>query len=137
MNAKTSSAVRKNPSASCNCFACSSATSDDLTASMPFGSADWMLDRRSGTDVPSSATTSIWSNSPTLSSTSCAVAVSNAASVAPARLSASPKPSVPEIVNSRGGPWNRIVIVSPTARSYFVAVAASTATSVGPDGALP
>ncbi len=51
MNANTSSAVRKNPSASCNCFACSSATSDDLTASTPFGSADWMLDRRSGTDV--------------------------------------------------------------------------------------
>jgi hypothetical protein len=62
-----------------------------------------MLDRRSGTDVPASATTSIWSNSPTLSSTFCAVATSNAASVAPARLSASPNPRMPVIVNSCGG----------------------------------
>ena len=137
MNAKTSSAVRKNPNASCNCFACSSATSDDLTASMPFGSSAWMLVRRSGTDVPSSATTSIWSNSPTLSSTFCAVATSNAASVAPARLSASPNPRMPVIVNSCGGPWNRIVMVSPMARSNFLAVAASTPTSVGPAGGSP
>ena len=37
MNANTSNAVRKNPRASCNCFACSLTTSDALTASMPFG----------------------------------------------------------------------------------------------------
>ena len=86
MNAKTSRAVRKKPSASWTCFACSSATSDDFTASTPFGSTDWMLDCSSGTEAPSSATTSIWSNSPSLSSTFCAVAVSNAASVAPAEV---------------------------------------------------
>ena len=137
MKAKTSSAVRKNPRASFNCLDCSSATAALVTDSTPFGSTSasrcW-----SWTAVTSgSATTSISSNIPVLPRTSCAVGVSNMASVAPARLSASPKPAIPEIVNSRGGPWNKIRMVCPTARSYFFAVPASTATWSAPTGFSP
>ena len=138
MNAKTSSAVRKNPSASCNCFACSSATSDDLTASTPFGSTAWMLDRRSrhrravgGDDVDLVELPVLVEH--LLRGGRVERGERRAREVV--RL-AEPE-RCPTIVNSCGGPWSRILMVSPTDRSNFLAVAASTATSRRAGGRLP
>ena len=102
MKAKTSSAVRKNPSPSFSALDCSSATVADVMASTPSGSTDWMSARSSLAGTPSSPTTLIVSNTPSLPRTFCAVVVSKIASVAPARLSASPNLRMPEIVNSPG-----------------------------------
>ena len=100
MKAKTSRAVRKNPSPSFKAFDCSSATVADVTASTPSGSTDWISARSSLAATLSSPTTLIVSKTPSLPSTRCAVVVSKIASVAPARLSASPNERRPEIVNS-------------------------------------
>ena len=107
-NAKTSSAVLKKPSPSCNACVASSATVVDVTASAPSGRTASTEARSSEAATPSSPTTLIASNTPCLSSTRWAVSVSKTASVAPARLSASPNPAMPTIVNSPGGPWNRM-----------------------------
>ena len=118
MNANTSSAIRKKPSPSFSCSDCSSATEVLVTASTLGG--QHLLDRGSRAARgrrPRRPSTEIESNSPSLSSTRCAVGNVNDASVAPPRLSASPKPTIPEIVNSSGGPWNRIFTCSPTVRS--------------------
>ncbi|GIV00261.1 MAG: hypothetical protein KatS3mg014_1876 [Actinomycetota bacterium] len=135
--AKTRSAVRKNPSASLNASAFSSATEALVTASSPFGNTAWIRSRSSSAGTPSAASTLMASYTPTLSKRSCAVRRSKKASVAPARLSASPKPAIPTISNSPGGPVNRIRTRSPSSRSWARAVAASIATSSGPSGARP
>ena len=61
-----------------------------------------------------SPSTSIWSTLPTLSSRCWAVRRSNAARVAPARLSVSPKPTRPATVNVPVPSWKTILTVSPT-----------------------
>ena len=62
---------------------------------------------------------------------------SKEASVAPARPLALPNLTMPETVNRWGGPWNRILTVSPTWKSYLSAVPLSMTTWSGPTGALP
>ena len=135
--AKTSSAVRMKPSPSLTWLAASSAACVAVTASTPCGRTDCTRVRRTEAETPSSATTSMVSNWPSAPSTRCAVAVSNATSVAPPRLSALPNPSRPVIVNCSGGPWNRIVMRSPTWRSALLAVETSTPTSPACCGGFP
>ena len=138
MAANTSRAIRKNPRPSFSCSDCSSATEVAVSASVFGGSSCWIVSRSCAGSMPSSPSTEMESNTPSLLRTRWAVAVSNSARVAPPRLSASPNPAMPEIVNSSGAmPSNRIVIGEPTVRSYVVAVAASTATSCGPVGCSP
>ena len=59
--------------------------------------------------------------SPGVPSTCCAVAVSKYADVVPPRsLIPSPYPTVPTTVNSCVGPWNRTLIVEPSAMSWLL-----------------
>ena len=138
MKANTRSAIRKNPRPSFSCLGL-------LVGDRGAGDAprrlrrEHLLDGRAAAaraSTPSSPTTEIESKTPSLSSTLWAVGVSNSARVAPARLSASPNPAIPEIVKSSGAlPWNRIVDrrARPSGRTCF-AVAASTTTSSGSVG---
>ncbi len=63
--------------------------------------------------------------------------MSNAASVAPARLFAVPNLAMPVMVNVCVGPWSRIRTRSPTENPYFCAVPRSMTTSCGVVGRLP
>ncbi len=128
MKANTRRAIRKNPSPCFSAFDCSSATDELVTACTPLGSTCSMLVRSVAGSTPSAALTEIESKTPTLSSTFCAVGVSNSARVAPARLSASPNPAMPEMVNACWPPTKLIVIFWPTVRLYLLAVPASTTT---------
>ena len=128
MNANASNAVRKNPSPSWSAFDCSSDTVALVTASTPFGRADVTCTRNAEGSTPSFATTSISSNTPGLPRKSCAVFRSNRASVAPPRLSAVPKPVMPEIVKVRTPSGPTMSMDSPSVRWYLDAVPASTTT---------
>ena len=74
---------------------------------------------------------------PTRSNKLWAVGRSNAASVAPARLSAVPNVTRPEMVKVCGGPCNRMRTWSPTTKWYLVAVPSSMTTWCGVVGAEP
>ena len=87
--------------------------------------------------APGDATTSMKSNCPTSPMTRCAVGMSKAARVAPARLSAVPKRARPVMVKVWVGPCNRMRTWSPTLKSYFCAVPRSITTSWGVVGAVP
>ena len=135
--AKPSRPVVKKLSPSATAALDSATTSADVTASSPPGRTAAMRSRSSSGEVPGSPATAISSNTPALPSTCCAVARSKVAMVAPARLSASPNPAIPDTVNCRGPSASRIVTGSPGAKPCFAAVAASSTTSPGPDGASP
>ena len=145
MTAKTSRAVLKMSMKPLTWSAPSSASWSPVTASQPSGStpsqaagsASSTRVRSSKADTPSTACMSIVSYWPTLPSTRWAVMVSKAARVAPARLSASPKPAMPTTSYSSGGPWPRMPTRAPTSIFWALAVPASMATSPGPAGALP
>ena len=92
----------RSPSPSFNCSDCSSATVGLVSASVFGGRTCWIWARSCPGATPSSPTTEMESNTPSLSRTRWAVGVSNRASVAPPRLSASPNPAMPLIVNSSG-----------------------------------
>ncbi len=115
--AKTRSAVLKNPSACCTESALSSATCWLVTTSTPAGTAPFTRSRSSIDETPSTALASTLSKRPTLPNTRWAVVSSKMARVAPARLSASPKPVMPTTVNSSVGPRNSTLTLSPRAKS--------------------
>jgi hypothetical protein len=100
-----------------------------VLACTPSGSTLWILLRSSSALIPGSAATSIVSYIPLPFRAVCAVWGSNATTVAPPRLSASPNPKTPTMAASIGGPWRSTVTRSPTWRSCLRAVAASTAIS--------
>ncbi len=87
--------------------------------------------------APGWAMTLMLSNLPTSPSTACAVDVSNAASVAPARLLAVPKRAKPVMVNVLVGPSSRMRTCWPTLKWYFSAVPRSMTTSCDVVGAVP
>ena len=74
---------------------------------------------------------------PTRSKSFWAVGRSKAAMVAPARLSAVPKPTMPVRVKVWGGPISRTRTRSPMWKWYLAAVEASMTTSSGPAGGEP
>jgi hypothetical protein len=109
----------------------SSDTWAEVTASTPEGTAAAMRCRRSSVRTPSAARTSTWSTRPCLPSTRCAVRPSKVASVAPARLSASPNPTTPTTVNVPVPSSKTIRALSPGTYPALAAVAASRATWSG------
>ncbi len=137
IRAKINRKVVKNPSALLTCWADSLASSAPVTASYPGGSCLLTSDLSELADVPLLARRLTVSNWPTRLSRFWAVGSSNEARVAPARPLALPNLTMPETVNSWGGPWNRILTVSPTWKSYLSAVPLSMTTWSGPTGAFP
>ncbi len=137
MKAKTSSAVEKKPSAWLMELVCSVATVWPDTTSTPAGSWRAMARWRAALSVPGLARTLMESNCPTSPNTCWAVGRSKAASVAPARLSAEPNLTRPEMVKVRVGPASRTRTRSPTLKWYLSAVPTSMATSVELVGAVP
>ena len=93
----------------------------------------WTVDR----STPGAATTSMASRWPVSPNSCWAVGSENAASVAPARLSAVPNRTMPVRVKVRGGPASRIRTCWPRVKWYFWAVPASMTTSSGVVGARP
>ncbi len=137
MNAKTSNAVLKMLNAELILLVCSLTTVWPVTTSTPGGSAA-AIDRCTvALSAPGLATTSTASNWPGCPNSACAVGMSNAASVAPARLFAVPNLAMPVMVNVRVGPFNRIRTRSPTENPYFCAVPRSITTSCGVVGGRP
>ena len=104
MNAKTSSAVLKKPSAWLMAPVASLMTVWPVTTSSPRGSARAMSRCTVALSAPGWATTLMVSNLPTSPSRRWAVGVSKAASVAPARLLAVPKRASPVMVKVFVGP---------------------------------
>ena len=108
MNAKTNSAMLKKLRAWPIALVASSTTVLPVTTSTPGGRERAMARCTLCWLLPGVATTLMVSNLPTSPSTAWAVGMSNAARVAPARLSAVPKRARPLMVNVRGGPSRRI-----------------------------
>ena len=137
MNANTSRAVEKNDRAWLMSLVCSLATVCPVTTSTPAGSTVAISCCRAGLSVPGLAATSMALKRPTRPNSCWAVGRSNAARVAPARLSAVPNRTMPVRVKVRGGPSSRTRTCSPTAKWYFCAVPASITTSLGVVGGRP
>ena len=76
-------------------------------------------------------------NRPTSLKRCWAVGRSKAARVAPARLSAVPNLTRPEMVKVCGGPENSMRTWPPTLKWYLLAVPTSMRTSLGVVGAVP
>ena len=112
--AKTSRMFVNMPRPSRTAAELSSASSRPVSASDPAGRTAAMSSRSSSALTPSSATTATWSTWPALPSSFWAVPVSNAAIVAPARLSVSPKPTTPTTVKAPVPSWKTMPARSPT-----------------------
>ena len=129
IKANTSKAVEKNERAWSMELVCSLTTVWPVTTSAP-GGKDRAMDRSTAAlSAPGRVTTLMWSNSPTSSSTTCAVGRVKAATVTPARLSAVPNWTIPVMVKLRVGPPKRMRTCWPTLKWYFLAVPASINTS--------
>ena len=100
-------------------------------------SSDWICCVSCSGVVPSAAATVTASSWPSLSSSSCAVATSKIANVAPPIELRSPYLAIPTIVNCCAGPSAATPIRSPSSRSSSPATPSSTATSVPPLGQRP
>ena len=122
MNANTSNAVLKKPNAELILLVCSLTTVWPVTTSTSRGSTAAIDRCTAALSAPGLATMSMESNWPTSPISACAVGMSNAASVAPARLSAVPNFAMPVMVNVCVGPCNKIRTRSPTENPYFCAV---------------
>src|SRR5581483_5655442 len=96
--AKASRNVDRKPSDFFTWSACCAAATSLVMASSPRGSTGWSRSTSCGRDTPSAALTEIRSNSSRRCRTRWAVAVSHRANLAPARLSADPKPTTPTSV---------------------------------------
>src|SRR5258705_3136327 len=134
--AKASRNVLRKPSDFFTWSACWAAATSLVMASRPFGSTGWSRSTSWGLVTPAAALTEMTSNSPRRWSTRWAVGTSHSANLAPARLSAEPKPTMPTTVYVPVT-LASILIRSPTAKCSRLAVPASMATSSGPLGARP
>ena len=104
MNAKTSSAVEKKPSAWLIESVLSLTTVCPVTTSTPGGRTAAMARCTAALLAPGAVTTLMSSSLPVSWAMACAVGSVNAASVAPARLFAVPNWAMPVMVKVRGGP---------------------------------
>ena len=138
MNAKTSSAVEKNPSAWLIASVFSLTTVCPVTTWTPGGRTRAMARCTAALSAPSAVTTLMSSTLPGSWAMACAVGSVNAASVAPARLLAVPNCAMPVMVKNRGGsPAEMILTRWPAVKPYFVAVPASITTSSWAVGGPP
>ena len=137
MKANTKSAVEKNDRAWLMSLVCSSATVWPVTTSTPAGRTRAIERWTAALSAPGVVSTSMASTLPTRPNSRWAVGRSNAARVAPARLSAVPNRTNPVMTKVCGGPMSRIRTWSPTAKWYFCAVPASMTTSSGAVGGRP
>ena len=129
--------LRNVPMIVSSCDLLSSINSWRVITSVPDGSIASMRVCTSAGSAPSATETSTPSNWSIAPVTRCAVATSQAASVAPAKPSLSPRPTRAVIVNGNVPVSVITWIVSPTAKSSRSAVALSMATSLAPDGGRP
>ena len=138
MNAKTSSAVEKKPSAWLIESVLSLTTVCPVTTSTPGGRTAAMARWTAALLAPGAVTTLMSSSLPVSWAMACAVGSVNAASVAPARLFAVPNWVMPVMVKNRGGsPAEMTRTCWPTAKWYFCAVPASITTSSEAAGGPP
>ncbi len=135
--ANASSAMFRKPSPSEIASSCSSFDSSAVTTSIsPLVVVEMFAASSSGV-TPDSAATEIALNRPSRPKSRCASSRVNMASVAPARLSLSPKLAMPTRRNSSGAPMVSTVIVSPTERLFPLAELASITTSPAISGPRP
>jgi hypothetical protein len=137
MNAKTSSAVEKKPSAWLTELVLSVTTVCPVTTSTPGGRTLAMACWTAGLSAPGAVTTLMSSSLPVSWAMAWAVGRVNAARVAPARLFAVPKSAMPLMVKVCVGPAVRMRTCCPTEKSYFCAVPASITTSAEVVGGPP
>ena len=131
------STLRNVPMIVSSCDLLSSISSWRVITSVPGGSIASIRACTSAGSAPSStamSTASNWSGAPR---NCCAVGMSQAASVAPAKPSLSPRPTRAVISNGLVPVSVMTWIVSPTAKSSRSAVALSMATSPAPLGGRP